>query len=95
MGPDWKNSKDARDSDQVTYPIARNNGKEFIVPDDVDTSADDELSLSSSPSLSLSPTKNAQESAKAKTRKRPSHHPAFSDVVSGASRRARREGDRR
>ena len=53
MGLDWKNPKEARDSDRV-------------VLDDVDTLADDELSSSSSPSLSLSLTNNAWESAKAK-----------------------------
>ena len=47
------------------------------------------------PSLSLSPTKNARESTKAKSRKRPLRHPAFSDVVSGAPSRARRETSRR
>ena len=54
-----------------------------------------ELSLGSSPSLSLSPTKNARESTKAKLRKRPSHLPALSDAISGASRRARREVGRK
>ena len=54
-----------------------------------------QLSSGNSPSLSLSPIKNARESTKVKSRKRPSHHPAFSDVVSGASRRARRETSRR
>ena len=39
--------------------------------------------------------KNAQECAKAKSRKKPSHHPAFSDAVSGASRMAMRETSRR
>ena len=77
------------------HPITRNRGKEPIIPDDVDTPEDDELSSGSSPSLSLSPTKNARESIKARSHKRPSHHPAFSDVVSGASRRARREAGKR
>ena len=45
--------------------------------------------------MSLSPTKNAQEGAKAKSHKRPSHHPAFNDAVSGVSRRARRETSKR
>ena len=87
------------------HPIAHNKGKEPIVPDDVNTPANDELSIRSSLSLSLSSTKNAQESTKAKSRKRPSplvmplvvlkHHLAFSDAISGASRRARREAGRR
>ena len=45
--------------------------------------------------MSLSLTKNAWESTKAKSSKRPSHHSAFSDVVSGMSRKARREAGRR
>ena len=87
--------KDVRDGNQATYPTTHNKWKEPIIPDEVDTPTNDELSLSSSLSLSLSPTKNARESAKAKSHKRPSHHPAFSDAVSGASRRARRETSRR
>ena len=75
--------------------IAHNRGKEPIIPDEVDTSANDELSSGSSSSLNLSPTKNAQESAKAKSHKRPSHHPAFNDAVSGTPRRARRDTIRR
>ena len=77
------------------HPIAHNRGKEHIIPDDVDTPTDDELSFGSSPSLSLSPEKNARESTKVKLHKKPSHHPAFSDVISGASRRARREANGR
>ena len=50
---------------------------------------------SSSPFFSLPPTKNARESAKAKSGKRPSYHPAFSDVVSGVSHRAKRDASRR
>ena len=75
--------------------IACNRGKELIIPDDVDTPTDDELSSSSSPYLSLSLAKNARESTKAKSRKRDSHLLAFSNAVSGASSRARREGGRR
>ena len=71
--------------------MARNRGKEPIIPDDVDTLVDDELSSGSSPSLSPSPTKNARESIKVKSRKKPSHHPAFSDAINGISRRARRK----
>ena len=87
--------KDVRDNGSAVHPITRNRGKEPIIPDDVDTPVDDELSSGSSPSLSLSLTKNARESTKARSHKRPSHHPAFSDVVSGASRRARREAGKR
>ena len=77
------------------HPIARNRGKEPIIPDDVGTLADDELSSSSSPSLSLSSIKNARESIKAKSRKKPSYHPGFSDAISSASRKVRREASMR
>ena len=79
-----------RDSGRVMLPTTRNKGNEPTVPDDVDIPADDELSLDSSPSLSLSHAKDSRGSTKAKSRKRPSHHPTFSDAVSDASRRARR-----
>ena len=87
--------KDVRDGDRAGHLITHNKGKDPIIPDDFDTPVDDELSSSSSPSLSLSSTKNARESAKAKSCKRPSNHPAFSDVVSGSSRKVRRETNRR
>ena len=77
------------------HSITHNKGKDSIIPDNIDTSLDDDLSLGSSPSLSLSLAKNAQESTKTRSRKRPSPHPAFSDAVNGASRRARREAGRR
>ena len=77
------------------HPIARNRGKEPIIYDNVDTPADDELSLGNSPFLSLSPAKNARENTKVKSHKKPSHHPAFSDAISGASRMTRREASRR
>ena len=86
--------KDARDSGRATHPIACNKGKEPIVPNDVDTPAGDELSSGSSPSLSLSLAKNARDNTKAKLRKRPSHHLAFNDAISGTSYRARREASR-
>ena len=87
--------KDMRESGRAAQLIACYYGKEPIAPDDVDTPMDDELSLGSSPSLSLSPAKNARESTKTTSRKRLSPHLAFNDVVSGASRRARREAGRR
>ena len=71
--------------------IARNRGKEHVIPDDVGTPADDELSSSSSLPLSLSSIKNARESIKAKSCKKPSHHLGFNDAISGASRKVRRE----
>ena len=64
--------KYVRDSGRVVHQITRNKGKELVIPDDVDTLEDDELSLSSSPSLSLSTAKNARESIKAKSHKKPS-----------------------
>ena len=75
-----------RDSGCATQPITRDKGKKPIVPDDVDTLVGDELSLGSSPSLSLLSAKNAWESTKTISRKRSSPHPAFSDAVSSASR---------
>ena len=99
LRPQIEKSRDPRkyvqDSSQVVHPIACNRGKEPIIPDDVDTTTNDELSSGSSPSLSLSPTKNAHESTKAKSHKKPLHHPAFSDVISGASCKARKEVGRR
>ena len=76
------------------HPIAYNRGNEPIIPNEVNTPVDDDLSSGSSPSLSLSLVKNA-ENTKAKSHKKPSHHPVFSDAVSGASRRARKEAGRR
>ena len=48
------------DSGQAAYPITRNKGKEPVIPSDVDTLANDELSLGSSPHLGLSPAKNTR-----------------------------------
>ena len=83
--------KDARDSGEVVHPITHNRWKEPIIPDDVDILANDELSSSSSPSLSLSLAKNARESTKAKSHKRPLQLLA----LSGAFYRARREARKR
>ena len=77
------------------YTIAHNKGKGPVAPGDVDTLADDELSSGSSPSLNLSPTKNNWESIRTRSHKRPSPYLAFSDSVSGASRRVRRKARRR
>ena len=75
--------------------IARDKGKGHVAHDNFDTPTNDELSSGSSPSLNLSSTKNNRESARARLRKRPSPHPAFSDAVSGASRKAKREVGKR
>ena len=86
--------KDVRDNGRAAHPTVRNKGKEPIVPDDVDTLANEELSLGGSPSLSLSLAKDVRGSTKAKSCKRSSHHPAFSDAINGASNKARREASR-
>ena len=44
--------RDLQDNGQARHPIARDKGKEPIIPDDVDTPADDELSSGGSPNLS-------------------------------------------
>ena len=80
--------KDVRDSGRDTQLITRNKGKGPVVPGDIDTLVDDELSSGSSPSLNLSLAKNTQESTRTRSRNRLSPHPAFSDAISGASRRA-------
>ena len=72
------------------HSIARSKGKELIVPDDVDTLVDDELSSGSSLSLSLSLTKITR----AKSHKRPLLHPVFNDTISCASHRARRKASK-
>ena len=87
--------KNVRDRGCDAQPIASDKEKEPISPNDVDTPTDDEISSSSSLSLSLSPAKNARDNTKTRSRKRPLPRPAFSDVVSEASRRVRREADRR
>ena len=84
-----------RDSGYNAQSIPRDKGKGPIPPDDVDTPADDELTSSSSPSLNLSLEKDTRESTRTRSCKRPSPHLAFSDVVSGASPRARREVGKR
>ena len=87
--------KNVQNSGRTVHPIARNREKEPIIRDDIDTPTDDKLSLGSSSSLSLSLAKNAREGTKVKSCKKPSHHPAFNDAISGASRRVRREAYRR
>ena len=79
--------RDVQDSGRAWHPVPRNRGKEPITSDEADAPANDELSSSSSPPLGLSPAKNTR----AKSRKRTSHSPAFSDAVSGASHQARKE----
>ena len=90
-----KSSKDTENNGRNVQPITRDKEKGPIVPDDVDTPMGDELSSGSYPSLNLSPVRNTQKSIRTKSRKRHSPHPAFSDIFSGASRRAMREAGRR
>ena len=86
--PRWRKVANLENKYEIAIEL-RN--RSLTITDNVNTPADDELSSGSSPSLSLLPTKNARESPKAKSLKRPSHHLAFSDAISGASCRARRE----
>ena len=71
---------DVQDSSQARNTTARNKGKEPIVPDNVDTPKDDELSSSSSPDLSL------VKSSRAMSLQRFSHRPAFNNVDSSTFR---------
>ena len=52
--------RDVQDSDQVRHPTARDKGKEPVIPDDVDTPVDNELSSSSSPNLSPAKSSRAR-----------------------------------
>ena len=89
-----KKSRDLGDEEldrgQAAYPITQNKGKGPVIPTDVDTLTDDELSLGSFPPMGLSPAKNTR----AKSRKRTSHRLAFSNAFSDMSRWARREASR-
>ena len=87
--------KDVLDNSRTAHLVAPNKGKEPIIPDDINTPVDNELSSGSSPSMNLSSTKNAQKSTKMRSRMRPLPHLAFSDAVSGASRKARRKACKR
>ena len=80
-----KKKKDMQDSSQAKHPIAYNKGKEHMIPDNIDTLADDELSSSSPPNLSL------EKNSRAKSSQRRSHRPAFSNANGGTFCQARRE----
>ena len=71
--------------------IARDKRKGLVALDNVDTLANDELSSGNFPSLNLSLINITRESARTRSHKRSSPHPAFNDVVSGASCRAMRK----
>ena len=77
--------KYVQDNSQARHLTPRNNGKEPIVPNNVDTRADDELSSGRSLDLSLA------KSSRAGSSPRRSQRPAFSNIDSGTFRRARRE----
>ena len=73
------------DSGQARNLTARDKGKEPIVPDDVDTPANDDLSLSSSPNLFSAKRSNAR------SRQRHFHCLAFSNADNGTFRQVRKE----
>ena len=77
-----------KDSGQERHPTARDKGNETIVPDNVDTPKNDELSSGSLPNLS--PIK----SSKARSCQRHSHCLAFSNADNGTFCRVRRETGR-
>ena len=87
--------KDALDNSRAVRSIPLNRGKEPFILNGVETPTNDELSSGSSSSLSLSSAKDTRGSTKTNSHKRPSQHHDFSDVVSGASLKARREAGKR
>ena len=84
-----------REGDRAEPPVVRNKGKEHVISGDNDALTDDELSSERSSSTSPSPGRYARGSIRAKLRRKHSHSLALSDAVSGASRRAREQADRR
>ena len=76
--------KEVGDSGHAVQSNPCDKGKGHIASGDVDTPVDGELSSGRYPSLNLLPAKNARESTRTRSRKRPSPHPTFSDAVSGA-----------
>ena len=77
-----------QESGRAKHPIVRIKGKKLIALDDVDTPANDELSLSSSPNPSLVKSKRNKD----RLNQRHSHHPAFSNSNGGTFRRATGRG---
>ena len=86
----YLSGRDVQANNRALHPVPRNKGKKPIILDEADVAVNDELSLGSSPPLGLSPTKNTRS----KSCKRTLHRPTFSDAVSGASCRERREEGR-
>ena len=66
-----------------------------MTSDNGDALENDEFSSRRSPSMSPLLRRNARGSTRAKSRRKHSHRPALSDVVSGASYRARERADKR
>ena len=77
-----------QDSSQAKHPTARNKGKELIILDNINTSANDELSSGRLPDHS--PAKNSR----ARLRQRSSHCPTFNKSNGGTIRQVRRETGR-
>ena len=78
-----------REGDCAETSIVRNKGKEYVISDDGDVPADDELSSGRSSSMSPSPRRNARGITRAKSQRKHLHRPALSDAISGASHRAK------
>ena len=81
--------KDAQDRGQTKHLTVSDKGKKPIVPDNIDTPADDELSSGGSPNLS------PEKSNRARLRQRHSHRPAFNNTDNGLLHRARGETGRK
>ena len=77
--------EDVQDNGQAKQLAIHDKGKNSLVPNDVDTPTNDELSSGSL--LNLSPTKNNR----ARSHQRHSHRPAFRNTDNGLLHRAKRE----
>ena len=66
-----------------------------MISRDGNTTTDDELSSERSPPTSPPSGRDARGSIRAKSGRKYSHHLTLNDAVSGASRRARKQADRR
>ena len=78
--------KDVQDS-QARNLTTRNKGKEPIIPDNVDTPADDEFSLGSSPYLSVA------KSSRAMSCQRRSHRPTATLIVACSAGREGKQAE--
>ena len=84
----------ARDIGRAENPFARKKGQEPLIPDDA-ALTNDEFSSRKSPSTSPPLGRNARGSIRVKSQRKNSHCSVLSNVVSGASCRAREQADRR